>query len=379
VLKSLAYDPVNRLDLTPLPRTTGAATEAFAATKPITSEAPWILQSFVRGREYCTHSTVRDGEIVAHVCCESSAFQLNYAAVDKPGIEAWVRTFVAATRITGQVSFDFIEDHDGTALAIECNPRTHSAITTFHDQPDLAAAYLGDLPAEAAPVRPRPGSRPTYWIYQESWRLLTRPRSARERLRIVRGGKDAIFDWTDPLPFLLVHHLQIPSLLLRNLMLGKEWTRIDVNIGKLVDRAAIERAARAASGRVGQQRLLRRPLAAVCARLPGRHGGSRTLRPAHRVRVAGRLLAIPGRPRCSCAGPRHADAVGSRRRTHRGACARRRRAADVLPARHDHVPGTARADRRAARRQPRRRDGHRRRQVPDPRDRGCRGGAGACR
>jgi predicted ATP-grasp superfamily ATP-dependent carboligase len=235
VLKSLAYDPVNRLDLTPLPRRTEAATEAFAATKPITSEAPWILQSFVRGREYCTHSTVRDGEIVAHVCCESSAFQLNYAAVDKPGIEAWVRTFVAATRITGQVSFDFIEDHDGTALAIECNPRTHSAITTFHDQPDLPAAYLGDLPAEAAPVRPRPGSRPTYWIYQESWRLLTRPRSARERLRIVRGGKDAIFDWTDPLPFLLVHHLQIPSLLLRNLMLGKEWTRIDVNIGKLVE------------------------------------------------------------------------------------------------------------------------------------------------
>ena len=235
VLKNLAYDPVNRLDLTPLPRPTGAATATFASSKPITSAAPWILQSFVRGREYCTHSTVRDGELVAHVCCESSAFQLNYEAVDKPEIEAWVRTFVAAARITGQVSFDFIEADDGTAVAIECNPRTHSAITTFHDQPDLAAAYLGDLPAGAAPVRPRPGSRPTYWIYQEAWRVLTRPTSARERLRIVLAGKDAIFDWTDPLPFLLVHHLQIPSLLLRNLVRGKEWTRIDVNIGKLVE------------------------------------------------------------------------------------------------------------------------------------------------
>ena len=120
-------------------------------------------------------------------------------------------------------------------VTIECNPRTHSAITTFHDQPDLAAAYLGDLPAGAAPVRPRPGSRPTYWIYQEAWRVLTRPMSTRERLRIVLAGKDAIFDWGDPLPFLLVHHLQIPSLLMRSLVLGKEWTRIDVNIGKLVE------------------------------------------------------------------------------------------------------------------------------------------------
>jgi len=48
-------------------------------------------------------------------------------------------------------------------------------------------------------------------------------------------GQDAIFDWDDPLPFLFVHHLQIPALLLASLRSGKDWIRIDFNIGKLVE------------------------------------------------------------------------------------------------------------------------------------------------
>ena len=48
-----------------------------------------------------------------YCCCESSAFQVNYAMVDKPEIEEWVRRFVEALKLTGQVSFDFIEAADG--------------------------------------------------------------------------------------------------------------------------------------------------------------------------------------------------------------------------------------------------------------------------
>ena len=49
------------------------------------------MQAFVAGQEYCTHSTVRDGRVQLHCCCESSAFQLNYEMVDVPEIEAWVQ------------------------------------------------------------------------------------------------------------------------------------------------------------------------------------------------------------------------------------------------------------------------------------------------
>jgi hypothetical protein len=234
ILKSIPYDSVRRLNLTQLPCDTPSETAAFVQTLPISDHTPWIMQAFIPGQEYCTHSTVRNGELQVYCCCQSSAFQINYAMVDKPAIEAWVRHFVSGLKLTGQVSFDFIEAADGGVYAIECNPRTHSAITMFYNHPDVARAYLeSDFPV----IQPLKTSRPTYWIYHEIWRLVTQPRKIGQRLKIIHGGKDAIFDWSDPLPFLMVHHAQIPWLLLENLRQLKGWIRIDFNIGKLVELA----------------------------------------------------------------------------------------------------------------------------------------------
>jgi glutathione synthase/RimK-type ligase-like ATP-grasp enzyme len=233
ILKSIAYDPVRRLDLTPLPRPTPAETAAFAASLPISAGNPWILQEFVHGQEYCTHSTVRDGRQQVYACCASSAFQLNYAHVDNPAVQAWVERFVGALG-TGQVSLDLIQTADGRVYGIECNPRTHSAITMFHDHPGLADAYLTRT---ADTIVPRPASRPTHWLYHELWRMLSRPRTVPDRVRVLARGTDAIFDRSDPMPFLLVHHLQVPWLLLGNLVRLKDWMRIDFNIGKLIEPA----------------------------------------------------------------------------------------------------------------------------------------------
>ena len=231
ILKRIAYDPVGRMDLTRLSGQTRERNAAFARSLSISDHDPWILQEFVEGQEYCTHGTVRNGRLQVYGCCESSAFQINYGDVDKPEIRSWVEKFVGALNLTGQASFDFIEAVDGHAYAIECNPRTHSAITMFHDHPQVAAAYLDD----GHPViTPRPGARPTYWTYHEIWRLLTQ-RERAARLATILRGKDAIFTWWDPLPYLMVHHLQIPSLLLANLRGRRGWSRIDFNIGKLVE------------------------------------------------------------------------------------------------------------------------------------------------
>jgi predicted ATP-grasp superfamily ATP-dependent carboligase len=234
ILKSIPYDSVRRLNLTQLPCDTPLETATFVEELPISESNPWIMQAFIPGQEYCTHSTVRNGELQLHCCCESSAFQINYEMVDKPEIEAWVRQFVKGLNLTGQVSFDFIQADDGSLYAIECNPRTHSAITMFYNHPDVARAYLEkDFPL----IKPLTSSRPTYWIYHEIWRLVTQPMQIWQRLKIIASGKDAIFDWADPLPFLMVHHAQIPWLLLGNLRQLKSWIRIDFNIGKLVELA----------------------------------------------------------------------------------------------------------------------------------------------
>ena len=240
IIKSIPYDSVRRLDLTKLPCSTPAETAAFVKDLPISERNPWIMQAFIPGQEYCTHSTVRNGELRLHCCCKSSAFQINYEMVNHPEIEAWVRQFVAGLNLTGQVSFDFIQAHDdGRIYAIECNPRTHSAITMFYSNPDVAKAYLETEPLSDV-IQPIESSRPTYWIYHEVWRLVTNllsPIETWRRLQIIVSGKDAIFEWSDPLPFLMVHHWQIPLLLLGNLRQLKGWIRIDFNIGKLVELA----------------------------------------------------------------------------------------------------------------------------------------------
>ncbi|CCQ17928.1 ATP-grasp enzyme-like protein [Rhodococcus sp. AW25M09] len=232
ILKRISYNPVGRMDLTRLSALTPERNTRFARSLHISERDPWILQEFIAGQEYCTHGTVKDGRLQVYCCCVSSAFQVNYEMVDKPEILSWVETFVSSLGVSGQLSFDFIESAaDGHIYAIECNPRTHSAITMFYDHPDLAAAYLDD----GHPVIvPRTTARPTYWIYHELWRLVTEG-GRKARLCSIFRGTDAILAGWDPLPYLLVHHLQIPSLLVRNLSARRGWSRIDFNIGKLVE------------------------------------------------------------------------------------------------------------------------------------------------
>ncbi len=235
LLKSLRYDWVSRLDMTRLPF---PGMEAYVKSLPISADNPWVMQEFITGQEYCTHSTVRQGKIRLHCCSQSSPFQVNYAHVDKPEIYAWVEKFVGALNLTGQISFDFIQAADGTVYPIECNPRTHSAITMFYNHPELAEAYLSDRALQhATPITPLPDSRPTYWLYHEIWRLMTVRNGSdlRHRLQVIRQGTDALFQLEDPLPFLTVPHWQIPLLLLDNLRKLKGWVRIDFNIGKLVE------------------------------------------------------------------------------------------------------------------------------------------------
>jgi glutathione synthase/RimK-type ligase-like ATP-grasp enzyme len=236
ILKSIKYDAVRRLNLTKLPCQTKEETIEFVNSLPISSTNPWIMQEFITGQEYCTHSTVKDGELRVHCCCQSSAFQVNYQYVEHPEIKEWVSTFIKALGLTGQISFDFIQSNqDGKIYPIECNPRTHSAITMFYNHPDLADAYLAEEFSKT--IVPLPNSLPTYWLYHELWRLFTHLfnwQEVNKRLNIILYGKEAIFSFDDPLPFLMVYHWQIPLLILRDLIELRGWIRIDFNIGKLV-------------------------------------------------------------------------------------------------------------------------------------------------
>lgn len=235
LLKSIPYDSVRRLDMTKLPF---EGMKEYIKKLPISEAKPWVMQEFIRGQEYCSHSTVRNGVIRLHCCSKSSPFQVNYEQVDNRAIYEWVKKFVRELNLTGQISFDFIQTEDGKVYPIECNPRIHSAITMFYNHPGVASAYLEDAEDENQPaIEPLADSKPTYWLYHELWRL-NEVRSFKDLQnwwQKIRKGTDAIFQIDDPVPFLTVHHWQIPLLLLNNLARLKGWIRIDFNIGKLVE------------------------------------------------------------------------------------------------------------------------------------------------
>ena len=100
------------------------------------------MQEFIDGSEYCTHTVAHQGKITLHCCCPSSDFQLRYKHVEHPSIFEWVDKFVSTFKITRQISFDFIVDQSGRVLPIECNPRTHSALTAFYNSDHVSTAYL---------------------------------------------------------------------------------------------------------------------------------------------------------------------------------------------------------------------------------------------
>jgi len=234
IVKSIPYDSVLRLDLTKLPF---EGMEDYVRSLPISEAKPWVMQEFIRGKEYCFHATARKGKIRLHCCSESSPFQINYKQVDNPAIYDWVSTFIQKMNLTGQVCFDMIQTESSTVYPIECNPRLHSAITMFHDHPGVAHAYLSDGKPNEKPIKPLPHSQPTYWTYHELWRLLS-VRSIAELSawwNKVTTGTDAVLSPDDPLPFFMLHNWQIPLLLLDNLRRVKGWVKIDFNIGKLVE------------------------------------------------------------------------------------------------------------------------------------------------
>lgn len=262
ILKKIDYDPVYRLDLRTLPH---RGWEERVRALPISEQEPWVLQEFLEGKEVCTHTTTRDGEVKLYVCSDSSPFQVNYAMLHLPAVRAWVDSFVQQLGATGQISFDFIIQKDDQVMPIECNPRTHSAITVFHDQPTAATAYYPaqsrSLSGQTRPpsehthtqtqthsrslsghTRPSPEhtqtqTHPThtYWLYHELHRILRS--DSWERLnflfRRVWTGKEAVFDWKDPWPFWFNNHVGIPYQIVQSLRAGTPWTHIDFNIGKL--------------------------------------------------------------------------------------------------------------------------------------------------
>lgn len=171
IMKSVGMDDVSRGDMTVLPKRTVSETYNHVSAIPISGKKPWVLQQFIKGREYCTHALVVNNEVKAFVACPSSELLMHYEAL--PSESALSRAMLRFTEefarrsggnMTGHLSFDFLIEEavseKGARMAllpIECNPRAHTAVVLFHGQENaLSQAYLAALTPQTNGVGERP-------------------------------------------------------------------------------------------------------------------------------------------------------------------------------------------------------------------------------
>lgn len=172
--------------------------------RPASADTRQIVQQRIRGQHFSTFSIAHAGQVTTTVVYRglvmSGTVAVAFERVEHPAIQAWVEDFVAKTRHTGFISFDFIVDEDGCPQAIECNPRVTSGVH-FIEMQDLAAATLDST---AAPPR----LRDARWM-QQFYPTLTETQSAlfdpvrfSPNLKALVKAKDVTWDARDPWPFI---------------------------------------------------------------------------------------------------------------------------------------------------------------------------------
>lgn len=198
ILKATGMDDSIRADMSLLPLSTSEETRRHIASLKPSPSRPFVLQQFISGPEYCTHSIVIRGRIKAFTACRSLELLMQYRAMDPES--PLFKTFLRYTEeyaekmgeeFTGHFSIDFLVDGQGvdgrekgvdelmeTIFPIECNPRAHTAAILFADKSEeIAAAYLsllGEVGSEnenkgiVIPSSDTPGY---YWIGHD---LITR-------------------------------------------------------------------------------------------------------------------------------------------------------------------------------------------------------------
>ena len=160
---------------------------------------PYLLQPFIKGRDACSFSIVRDGEILVHCVYEPSVaatggFAVQFSAIEDFGTLEAASKVASKFEYTGFLGLDYRRT-DGGFVMIECNPRLTAGIFL------TPGAWTGEAVVSTkngglslAPA----GKRLQYdasLLIANSTQL-----SARQRLHELLSAPDAILSHRDILP-----------------------------------------------------------------------------------------------------------------------------------------------------------------------------------
>ena len=265
ILKSVGMDDSSRADMTLLPRPTTEETSQHIARFNASEQSPWIVQQYIRGNEYCTHSLVINGYVKAFVACPSSELLMHYEALSSSC--ALSKAMLEFTEIfashsgdsfTGHLSFDFMVEDAGNPAKmvlypIECNPRAHTAVALFDGTSRMATTYLSLLSRKSVDKRRTEVVVPLhrnkyYWIGHDFVELLIFPvlsllsfqgsivevkNCGQEFMSHLLFWRDGTYELWDPLPWWWLYHVYWPMQFLYSLRSGTKWSRINVSTTKM--------------------------------------------------------------------------------------------------------------------------------------------------
>jgi predicted ATP-grasp superfamily ATP-dependent carboligase len=180
------------------------------AQLPITQAYPWVAQERIDGEAFCSYSIVSNGKLLAHAVYPvryraGLGSCIYFAPIEHAAIDEWITRFLQHERFSGQIAFDLIVTPDGTVYPIECNPRATSGLHLFQPDQPLYRALLAPGDHVEPMLQPPLTNRAMIAIAMLVYGLPSLGSWAQMRawLCALLRARDVVFDWRDPLPFLL--------------------------------------------------------------------------------------------------------------------------------------------------------------------------------
>jgi hypothetical protein len=242
IVKPAVYDPKARTEILFLPIPDESKQMEYLRSRNARKDVPYVIQEVLDAPEYGSFAIFNNGALTGFELFESAASCLAYRQLTGKDYQAVLelnRGLGKAMNLTGQLTLDLMHTASGDLVPIECNPRIHSAICTLEGHRNLGAAYTETehMPTvDAEVVRSGPDTF-CYWIMDQLFLkagFWAHKNCFKLSLREMLAGRDALLHGDDPMPFLAMYLVQIPSLLVMELWAGTPWLKIDFCIGKIV-------------------------------------------------------------------------------------------------------------------------------------------------
>ncbi|MEM9279695.1 MAG: ATP-grasp domain-containing protein, partial [Pseudomonadota bacterium] len=167
-----------------------------------------IVQQKMTGALKSTFSIVDKGRVIGTVVYKAVILSGTVAVAferleNEKLIEEWVHQFAGKNEHSGFLSFDMMEDEQGTPYAIECNPRATSGIH-FVTRESLAGAILQPDVQAGLDLRPFTMMQQFFPCLTETQTALFRRDGFAQKARVLLAAKDVNFSIIDPLPLWLM-------------------------------------------------------------------------------------------------------------------------------------------------------------------------------